>query len=179
MNYKEKQINSECIYKGKIITLLKDDVILCDGNNAIREVVKHNGGVCVAALTENDEIMFVRQYRYPYDEEILELPAGKRNTVDEDPLVCGKRELREETGVTAKNFIPLGELYPTPGYCGEIIWMYAATDLSFGECEFDVRLNRRFKYIMLRPAFQSLKCVEHFVDVTAQMNCAVGIEDGE
>ena len=77
--------------------------------------------------------MFVKQFRYPYFEEVLELPAGKRNSTLENPLECGKRELKEETGATAQNFIFLGELYPSPGYCGEIIWLYAATNLSFGE----------------------------------------------
>lgn len=132
MNFTEKQLCAEYIYKGKIIKLRRDEILLPDGGNAIREVVEHNGGVCVAALTENDEILFVRQFRYPYMETTLEIPAGKRDG-DEDPLVCGKRELREETGATAEKYLPLGELYPSPGYCGEIIWMYAATGLTFGE----------------------------------------------
>ena len=133
MNLKEKQIKAEYVYKGKIINLRKDAALLPNGATALREVVEHPGGVCVAALTENDEILLVKQFRYPYGEEILEIPAGKRDRADEDPLECGKRELQEETGATAERFIPLGTLYPSPGYCGEIIWMYAATGLSYGE----------------------------------------------
>ena len=133
MNLEEKRINSQYIYKGKIINLRKDEIRLPDGNPAIREVVEHPGGVCVAALTDNDEILMVRQYRYPYSQVVLEIPAGKRSGPDEDPMECGRRELREETGASAEKFIDLGTLYPSPGYCGEIIWMYAAKDISFGE----------------------------------------------
>lgn len=137
MNFEEKQLKEEYLYKGKIINLRRDEALLPDGSTAIREVVEHPGGVCVAALDENNNLLFVRQFRYPYMETTLEIPAGKRDKGGEDPLLCGKRELREETGAVAKNYISLGELYPTPGYCGEIIYMYAATDLTFGECDPD------------------------------------------
>ena len=133
MNLTEKQLTKEYIFKGRVINLRHDTALLPNNTTATREVIEHNGGVCVAALTDNDEVLFVRQFRYPYMEEILEIPAGKRDSADEDPLLCGKRELKEETGATAKKFIPLGELYPTPGYCGEIIWMFAATGLDFGQ----------------------------------------------
>ena len=133
MNLTEKQLTKEYIFKGKVINLRRDTALLPNNATAIREVVEHNGGVCVAALTKDNEVLFVKQFRYPYMEEILEIPAGKRDSLNEDPLECGKRELKEETGATAKRFIPLGELYPTPGYCGEIIWMFAATDLDFGD----------------------------------------------
>jgi len=132
MNLNEKQLTSEYIYEGKVIKLRRDTALLPNGNTAAREVIEHNGGVCVAALTDNDEILFVRQFRYPYFETVLEIPAGKRDSATEDPLKCGIRELKEETGATAERFIPLGELYPTPGYCGEIIWLFAATGLTFG-----------------------------------------------
>ena len=111
--------------------------MLPNQTTALREVIEHPGGVCVAAITDNDEVLMVRQFRYPYSEVILEIPAGKRDSADEDPFECGKRELREETGATASNFIPLGELYPSPGYCGEIIWLYAASGLTFGEQDTD------------------------------------------
>lgn len=133
MNLKEKQLESEYLYKGRIINLRRDKAELPNGTVALREVVEHPGGVCVAAITENDEILLVKQFRYPYSEEILEIPAGKRDKGGEDPLECGKRELKEETGAVAREYIPLGELYPSPGYCGEIIWMYAAKGLTYGE----------------------------------------------
>ena len=137
MNLAEKQLKAEYIYKGKIINLRLDDAELPDGKTAKREIVEHPGGVCVAALTDNNEVLMVKQFRYPYSEIILEIPAGKRNSPDEDPLLCGKRELREETGAEAENFIFLGELYPTPGYCGEVIYMYTAKGLTFGEMDPD------------------------------------------
>ena len=137
MNLEEKQLKAEYIYKGKIINLRRDQAELPNGATAFREVVEHPGGVCVAALTDRNEVLMVRQFRYPYSEVILEIPAGKRDSADEKPLDCGIRELKEETGATAEKFVFLGELYPTPGYCGEIIWLYAATGLSFGECDPD------------------------------------------
>ena len=132
MDFTEKALSAEYKFKGRVINLRVDEVLLPDGNRGVREVIEHNGGVCVAAITEQGEVLAVRQYRYPYSETVLEIPAGKRDG-DEEPFTCGVRELREETGATASEYKFLGELYPTPGYCGEIIWMYAAKGLSFGE----------------------------------------------
>ena len=137
MNLIEKQLSAEYIYKGKIINVRKDSCLLPDGNTALREVVEHPGGVAVAALTDNDELLFVKQFRYTYGEIILEIPAGKRNSADEEPLLCGKRELKEETGAVAENFFSLGEIYPTPGYRDEGIYSCGATGLSFGETDPD------------------------------------------
>lgn len=156
MNLTEKQLTKEYIFKGKVINLRRDTVLLPNNATAIREVVEHNGGVCVAALTDDNEVLFVKQFRYPYMEEILEIPAGKRDSLNEDPLFCGKRELKEETGATAKKFIPLGELYPTPGYCGEIIWMFAATGLTFGEQDPDDDEFLEVKKIPLEKAVEMI-----------------------
>ena len=98
MNLEEKQLTSEYIYNGKIIKLRRDTALLPNGKTSTREVIEHNGGVCVAALTDSDEVLFVKQFRYPYMEVVTEIPAGKRDSADEDPLACGKRELKEETG---------------------------------------------------------------------------------
>ncbi len=136
MNLEEKTISQSYVFRGKVINMRVDEALLPNGKTAGREVVEHNGGVCVVALTENNEIFLVKQFRYPYGEIIYEIPAGKRDG-NEEPLACGIRELKEETGMTAEKFIPLGELYPSPGYCGEIIWMYAAVGLSAGECDPD------------------------------------------
>lgn len=132
MNLTETPISQNIIYRGKIITVRVDDARLPNGATSKREVVEHPGGVCIAALTDQDELLFVRQFRYPYGEVILELPAGKLNA-GEDPLPAGKRELKEETGATAAHYESLGQLYPSPGYCGEIIHLYLATGLSFGD----------------------------------------------
>ena len=137
MELTEKTLREEYIYNGRIIRLRRDDAQLPNGETATREVIEHNGGVCVAALTDDDELLMVRQFRYPYKETLLEIPAGKRDSINEDPFECGLRELSEETGATAKDFYFLGKLYPSPGYCGEIIWMYAAKNLTFGESHTD------------------------------------------
>ncbi len=115
----------------------RDKALLPDGSEAFREVVEHPGGVCVAALTNEDEVLFVRQFRYPYSEEVLEIPAGKRERGEADPLECGKRELLEETGATAENFFSMGVIYPTPGYTNELLYLYGATGLTFGEASPD------------------------------------------
>lgn len=127
----EKTVSQEMIYQGKIINLRRDKAELENGRIATREVVEHPGGVCVAALTPENELLFVRQFRYPYSEVLLELPAGKRDRT-ETPLECGKRELREETGAIGTGYLSLGKLYPSPGYCGEIIHLYVCRVEFFG-----------------------------------------------
>ena len=132
MDLTEKTLKSETVFKGRIITVKKDIALLPDGSQAGREYITHPGGVCVVPLTDENEILMVRQYRYPYSEVVLEIPAGKKD-IGEDPFTTGKRELKEETGAIAQEYIDLGQLYPSPGYCGEIIWMYGAKGLDFGK----------------------------------------------
>ena len=125
----EKTLSKDYKYNGKILNMRVDEVELENGKTAIREVVEHSGGVCVAALDEENRLLMVRQFRYPYGEVLLEIPAGKREK-DENPLECGKRELEEETGYTAERFTDLGKLYPTPAYVDEVIYMYYAENLT-------------------------------------------------
>ena len=132
MDLTEKQISYEYKFQGRIVNMRVDDALLPNGTVAKREVVEHNGGVCVAPLDDDYNLYFVKQFRYPYMEVVTELPAGKLEK-GEDPFEAGKRELKEETGAVANKYISLGRLYPTPGYCGEIIHMYLATELEFGE----------------------------------------------
>ena len=155
MNLEEKQISYDYKFKGKIINLRVDEALLPNGAVATREVVEHNGGICVVPITENNEVLMVEQYRYPYSEVVLEIPAGKRDG-NEEPLEGGKRELKEETGAVAKNYTFLGELYPTPGYCGEIIYMYLATDLSYGETDPDEDEFLNLKKIPLEKAVEMI-----------------------
>ena len=114
MDLTEKTLESRRLFTGKIINLCLDKALLPDGTTANRELVQHPGGVSVAALTENNEIYMVRQFRYPYQEILLELPAGKLER-GENPFEAVKREQREETGTTAEEYRYLGEVYPTPG----------------------------------------------------------------
>ncbi len=124
----EKTLNRKDIFDGKIINVHVDDVELEDGTTSFREIVEHSGGVCVAALDENKELFFVRQFRYPFKRELIELPAGKLEK-GEIPLEAGLRELEEECGVRADRVIDMGQIYPTVAYCSEIIYLFAATGL--------------------------------------------------
>lgn len=128
MDFSEKTLSSKTVFEGRIINVIFDEIELPDGSKATREVVLHNGGVCVAPLTDEGELIFVRQHRYPYHRDLLELPAGKLEK-GEDHLKAGIRELEEECGVVADKIIPLGTIYPTVAYCSEIIYLYCATGL--------------------------------------------------
>lgn len=136
MELTEKTLHSEKIFDGRILHIRRDTVELPNGTQATREVVDHPGGVCVLALDGEGRALLVSQFRYPYGQVLRELPAGKLE-YGEDPERAAIRELREETGAVAGDFRPLGELYPSPGYCGEIIRMYLARELRFGEMELD------------------------------------------
>ena len=132
MNLTEKTLSQEYKYKGRIVNLRVDEVELPGGHTSVREVVEHPGGVCIAALTDRKELLFVRQYRYPYGEALLELPAGKLE-YGEDPLAAGKRELKEEIGATAEAWTDLGALIASPGCYGETLYLFLACELTFGE----------------------------------------------
>ncbi len=132
----ETTAKKHMVYEGKIINVRNDEAILPNGKPCRREVVEHPGGVCVAALTDDNELLFVRQFRYPYGEVLLELPAGKLER-GEPPLPAGQRELAEETGATAAYYESLGQFYPTPGYCGEVIYLYFAGGLTFAAQNLD------------------------------------------
>ncbi len=136
LGYFEQTEESRGIFNGRIITVHNDTVTLVDGTEAQREVVDHPGGVGIIGITEDNEILLVRQFRYPYKETIYEIPAGKLEK-GEDPREAGIREFREECGATAQSFEKLGEIYPTPGYCSEIIRIYYAYNLSYGEQNLD------------------------------------------
>ena len=136
MDLMETTLSSERIFDGRVLHIRRDTVRLPGGGASIREVVDHPGGVCVLALDDENRALLVSQFRYPYRQVLRELPAGKLE-YGEDPEAAAVRELEEETGATAGEFRSLGELYPSPGYCGEIIRMYLARDLTFGETHLD------------------------------------------
>ena len=127
MHYESTTCSRE-VFRGKVFRVTEDQVLLENNKEATREIVHHNGGVCVAALDEQDRLLLVRQFRYAFGQELLELPAGKREA-GEDPALCGRRELEEETGFQAGRFELLSIMYPTVGYCNEIIHIYLAQDL--------------------------------------------------
>ena len=136
MDYTEKCLEREDLYRGRIIYVHKDKVSLPDGSSSIREIVVHSGGVAILPLDDDGNVWCVRQYRYAVGDHLLELPAGKLND-GEDPLDCAVRELSEETGFTAEKFTFLGELLPSPGYCKETLYLYLATGLKPGKAHLD------------------------------------------
>lgn len=149
----ETTLDSTVIFDGKIIRVEKDTVLLEDGTKAFREVVRHPGGVCVLALTDADEVLFVKQFRYPHAAVTMEIPAGKLE-YGEDPETCGKRELLEECGCTAGEFTYLGKLYPTPAYDAEVIHMFLAKHLEYSEQSLDEDEFLDVEKIPFREALQ-------------------------
>ena len=148
MKLEEKTKKANYIYNGKVINVRCDDVILPNGKDAKREIVEHRGGVGIIPF-DGENIYMVNQYRYAFKKELLEIPAGKRE-FDEMPIETAKRELYEEIGATAKDFIFLGEYFPTVGYCEEIIYLFLAKNLKFSNrlhLDSDEFLNvKKYKY---------------------------------
>ncbi len=134
--FEEKTVKSECIFDGYVLHVYKDEVSLPDGSESFREYCKHNGGVCVVALTDEDEVLLVDQYRYAMGRMVTELPAGKLEK-GEDPASAILRELKEETGATCDKLTFLGEMYSSPALLSEIIYMYLAEGLHFGDQKLD------------------------------------------
>ena len=122
MNKEEKKISSESIYEGRVIKVSKDVVSCPNGNTSIREIVHHRGGVAVL-FKLNDKFVLEKQYRYAFNEEMIEIPAGKLEE-GEIPLPAAERELLEETGYRPLEMVYLGDMYPTVGYSKEIIHLY-------------------------------------------------------
>lgn len=133
----ESPVSSELIFDGKVVHLYRDDITLPDGKPAVREYVRHVGAVCVLPLTAEGEVICVRQFRYPFAEVLLEIPAGKLNFRGEDPEDAVRRELREETGARCEKLTYLGKYYGSPAILDECIHMYLAEELSFGETDPD------------------------------------------
>ncbi len=132
MIFEEKTVATKEIFNGRIVKVRLDRVAMPDGTEAERELVFHPGGVGVVALTDNNEIIMVRQFRKPIEKAIYEIPAGKLDS-DEYHRECGIRELGEETGMTADRFEYLGFIYPSPGFTDEVTHVYLATGLKQGE----------------------------------------------
>ena len=143
----EEMVSSEEIYSGKIVRLYRDTVRLPNGRQAIREVMRHAGAAAVVPLTDDGNVILVRQYRYPFAQVMLEIPAGKLDA-GEDPLQCARRELMEETGLEAREFVSLGVYYPSVAVMDEVIHLYLARNLTKGETNLDAD---EFLHVEQRP----------------------------
>ena len=134
---KETQVATEDIFDGFILHVKKDTVALPNGETAIREIIRHIGAVCVIPVTEKNEVIVERQWRYPIGRVTTEIPAGKLDSREEDRMSAIQRELREETGYTAEEWTYLGDFYGAPAYSDERISMYMARKLHRGEQDLD------------------------------------------
>lgn len=133
---REHCTSSEEVYSGKFLHLKKDIVKLPDGNSTYREYLIHPGAVAIMPILNDGRILLERQFRYPVDAAMIEIPAGKLE-IGEDPLLCAQRELLEETGYSAKSWEFLGRIHPVISYSTEIIDIYLAKDLTLGERSLD------------------------------------------
>ncbi|MBE6538852.1 MAG: NUDIX hydrolase [Ruminococcaceae bacterium] len=133
MDLTEKKVASAEIFEGKVIRVTVDKVNLPNGAESIREIVHHKGAVCVIPVTDDGDVVCVKQFRYAHGEVLLEIPAGKLEINDTDPEEAARRELEEETGAKCKELKYLGKLYTSPAIFTEVIHMYLATGLTFGE----------------------------------------------
>ena len=136
-NLVEKTVDSTEIFDGHVVHLFKDNITLPNGKPAIREVIRHVGAVAIVPMTEDGKVIVERQFRYPLNEVITEIPAGKLDSKAEDRLAAAKRELEEETGLLAEEWIDLGAYYPAAAYCDEVITMYLAKGLYQGKRHLD------------------------------------------
>ena len=148
-NLTETKTASEEIFNGRILHLYRDTVTLPNGHSTTRETIRHVGAVAVVALNDANEVIVERQYRYPVDAVITEIPAGKLDSKAEDRLAAAKRELAEETGYTADEWISLGDYYPAAAYCDERITMYLARGLHRGEQKLDEDEFLNFSFVKL------------------------------
>ena len=167
MYLNEKTLSSEQIFDGVVVKLYRDDIELENGEKGVREFIKHPGGVCVAALDEDENLFMVEQFRYPFGKALTEVPAGKLE-FGEDPEQCGRRELKEEVGATADSFEYLGCLYPTVAYDTEIIYMFLARGLHFGEQHLDEGEFLDVKKLPLKEAYRMVMANE-LPDAKTQM----------
>ena len=152
----EKTVNKNYVYQGRIIKVRNDDALAENGNPCKREIVEHRGGAAILAVDDKKFVYLVKQYRYAYEKELLEIPAGKIEE-NENPYDTAIRELEEELGLKADRIEPFGEVYPTPGYCNEIIRLYLAENFVPTHTHFDddeylvqikVTLDEAIKMIM-------------------------------
>lgn len=136
MELREKTVEQHILFEGAILRVRRDRAELPNGHIAGREVVEHPGGVAVLALHGDHTVSMVRQFRYPFQQVVEELPAGKLE-YGEDHRAAALRELEEEVGVRAGKLTYLGHLYASPGFCTEVLHMYLAQDLELGACHPD------------------------------------------
>lgn len=157
-NIKEQINNEERIFTGHLVKVNKLDVTLPNGAPAMREVVRHPGASAIVPVDKDGNVILVKQFRCPIADILLEIPAGKLDHKGEDRLEAAKRELAEETGLTAGNWVHLIDMLTTPGFCDEVISIYLATDLSQGDTNPD---DDEFLHILKMPLTELVKMAQN------------------
>lgn len=155
----EAKKSSELIFDGRVLHVYRDEVILPNGDIGIREYCNHNGGVCVLPLTEDGEVICVRQFRYACRKVTIEIPAGKLEAGEWDDIRgAAMRELKEETGADCSELIYLGNIHPNPALLSEVIHIFFARGLVFGEQKLD---NDEFLECVRIPFDKMIKMIEN------------------
>lgn len=157
--FEEVTIRTETIYEGKVVKLQLDEVRLPNGKTSMREIVKHPGAVAILPLTDNGRMIVVEQYRKPLERSIIEIPAGKLDT-GEEPINCAIRELREETGFTAKQINHLCSFYTSPGFANELLHLFIGEGLTAGEAQPDEDEILEYREMTLEEAYQAIETGE-------------------
>jgi ADP-ribose pyrophosphatase len=152
----EKRLFGQDVYQGIFLKMKRDTVALPDGQEAIREYLEHPGAVAILAVFDDGRILLERQYRYPIEQAVIEIPAGKLNP-GEDPLLCAQRELQEETGYVAKHWRKIRRIHPVISYSTEFIDIYLAEGLVPGPARLDAE---EFLDVFAAPLEELIEWVE-------------------
>ncbi|AKK11038.1 NUDIX domain-containing protein [Corynebacterium uterequi] len=149
-------VDSELLLETPILAMRRDRIVMPGGTVAPREVVEHFGAVAIAAVDEHNRLAMIRQYRHSVAQRLLELPAGLLDIADEDPLIGAKRELHEEAGIKAQDWMVIADVLNSPGYCDEVCRVYLATGLTNvgrpAESDDDEEADLSFEWVDLAEA---------------------------
>ncbi len=165
----EKTIKKNLVFNGRIINVYNDDVLCSNGNQTKRELVSHHGGAGILIVNDKKEILLIEQFRYAYQKDLYEIPAGKLEK-GEDPYTAALREMEEETGYKASKLESLGSIYPTCGYSNEIIYLYYADSFIKTSTHFDPDEDITYKWYKLEDV---LKMIEDNIILDAKTIVAV------
>ena len=154
---KFKLIDSKVIFTGRVFTIRRDNLYTPDGRTTKFDIVEHHGSVVILPIDKDGNLLLVRQYRHAAESNFLELPAGTLDSPDEKPIDCAAREIREETGMAAKNLIELGKFYLAPGYSTELMTVFLATDLHVNPLKPDID---EFLEVVKIPLAEALSLAE-------------------
>lgn len=163
----EKILSENLIYDGNIFSVKELQVLTANNHKSHREIISHNGGACILAVTDDDKIIFEYQFRVAIGKVLLELPAGKLEK-GEEAIVCAKRELEEETSYRAEKWTSLGEIFVSPGYDNEKIYLFLAENLRQGEFNLDPD-ERIMTFALPKSLVKDLLLSNYFEDAKTAM----------